>query len=73
MSGKFLYRFGVILALAGLLLGGWADAQTQAEQPFSGVGTGATATPGLLPTQPEQQEYRVLDTTRAQFLGQEPG
>ena len=70
MNAKFLRRMGVLLALAGLLLGGWAYAQTPAEEH-------PEATPGemagvpLPQAQPEQQEYRVLDTTRAQFLGLE--
>lgn len=73
MSGKFLCRIGVLLTLAGLLLGGWAYAHTPEGPSVSGVKVGETAVPRFTPTRPEQQEYLVLDTTRAQFLGQEPG
>jgi|GEM_PF-2844810 len=72
MNAKSLRRLGVLLALAGLLLGGWAYAQTPAEE-HPEVTPGEMAGMPLPQAQPEQQEYRVLDTTRAQFLGLEPG
>lgn len=70
---KFLYRLGIFLALASILLAGGVYAQPGLGQPVFGGNTGGAAFPHIPPTQPEQQVYLVLDTTRAQFLGQEPG